>query len=78
MREHRKWKSFLEKIWVSNGEILESGSAENLCRTQVKVKLHGSAEVSDLLTAPLGNHILLMRGSYAKELTEWWEMFVSN
>jgi L-fucose isomerase-like protein len=68
----------LEKIWVSNGEILETGNAENLCRTQVKVKLHGSAKVSDFLTAPLGNHILLMRGSFAKELTEWWEMFIAK
>ena len=68
----------LEKIWVSNGEIIESGSSENLCRTQVKVKLHGSSKATDLLTAPLGNHILLMRGSYAKELMEWWEMFIGE
>jgi L-fucose isomerase-like protein len=68
----------LEKIWISNGEIIESGSSENLCRTQVKVKLHGSAKASDLLISPLGNHLLLMRGSYAKELTEWWEMFIGN
>jgi L-fucose isomerase-like protein len=66
----------LEKIWISNGEILESGSSENLCRTQVKVKLHGSAKASDLLISPLGNHVLLMRGSYAKELLEWWETFI--
>lgn len=68
----------LEKIWTSNGEIIESGSSENLCRTQVKVKLHGSAKVSDLLTSPLGNHILLIRGSYAKELMEWWETFIEK
>ncbi|MBI5729933.1 MAG: hypothetical protein HY963_02240 [Ignavibacteriales bacterium] len=66
----------LEKIWVSNGEILKTGSSENLCRTQVKVKLHGSAKVTDLLNEPLGNHLLLMRGSYAKEMIEWWEMFI--
>lgn len=68
----------LDKIWVSNGEIIEAGSSENLCRTQVKVKLHGSAKATDLLTAPLGNHILLMRGSHAKELIEWWEMFIKK
>ncbi|PKL83934.1 MAG: fucose isomerase [Ignavibacteriae bacterium HGW-Ignavibacteriae-3] len=67
----------LKKIWVSNGEIIESGSSENLCRTQVKVKLHGAAKAVDLLTAPLGNHILLMRGSHTKELTEWWETFIA-
>ncbi|MCX6169419.1 MAG: hypothetical protein NTX65_08765 [Ignavibacteriales bacterium] len=68
----------LEKIWISNGEIIESGSSENLCRTQVKVKLHGTSKASDLLMSPLGNHVLLMRGSYAKELTEWWETFIEE
>jgi L-fucose isomerase-like protein len=68
----------LEQIWISNGEIVESGNSEVLCRTQVKVKLHGSAKVSDLLRNPLGNHILMVRGSYAKELLEWWEIFINN
>jgi L-fucose isomerase-like protein len=66
----------LEKIWISNGEILESGNEENLCRTQVNVKLHGAAKPEDLLTKPLGNHLLLMRGSYTKELHNWWETFI--
>jgi L-fucose isomerase-like protein len=68
----------LEKIWVTNGEILESAPSENLCRTQVMVKLHGSVKVNDLLEAPLGNHLLLLRGSYAKELTEWHELFIAH
>ena len=68
----------LDKIWVSNGEITEAGALENLCRTQVKIKLHGTAKASDLLTSPLGNHILMMRGSHAKELTDWWEMFIDK
>lgn len=66
----------LEKIWLTNGEIIESGNQENLCRTQVKVKLHGSSKPSDLLTSPLGNHILIFRGNYTKELFNWWENFV--
>ncbi len=66
----------LEKIWLSNGEILESGYEENLCRTQVHVKLHGSAKPSDLLNQPLGNHMLMVRGNFAKELYNWWEMFI--
>lgn len=68
----------LDKMWISNGEILESGNSENLCRTQVNVKLHGSAKPTDLLNNPLGNHVLLMRGSYAKELQAWWEIFVNK
>lgn len=66
----------LDKIWITNGEIMETGSDGNLCRTQVHVKLHGSAKVSELLNAPLGNHLLMVRGNFAKELFEWWEMFI--
>lgn len=67
----------LEKIWISNAEILQSTDEENLCRTQLLVKLHGSAKSSDLLSEPLGNHLLLMRGTYTKEMMQWWEMFIN-
>src|SRR3989339_755601 len=70
--------SNLDKIWITSGEILESGSAENLCRTQVNVKLHGAAKPSDLLNAPLGNHVLMLRGTYTKEMLNWWETFIGN
>ncbi|MEW6506814.1 MAG: fucose isomerase [Bacteroidota bacterium] len=68
----------LDKLWISNAEIIQSGAEENLCRTQALVKLHGSYKVSDLLSEPLGNHMLLLRGNYAKELLNWWEMFIGS
>ena len=66
----------VDKVWISNAEILESGSEKNMCRTQVKIKLHGSYKPADLLTEPLGNHMLLLRGSYSKEMQEWHELFI--
>ncbi len=66
----------LEKIWITSGEIVETSNSENLCRTQVTVKLHGSAKPSDLLNEPLGNHVLIMRGSYTKDMHNWWETFI--
>lgn len=68
----------LDKLWITSGEILESTDSENLCRTQVKVKLHGSAKPNDLLEQPLGNHLLMMRGTYIKEMQNWWEMFIQD
>jgi L-fucose isomerase-like protein len=68
----------LNKIWITAGEILESTASENLCRTQVSIKLHGSAKVTDLLTNPLGNHLLMLRGNYVKELNSWWQTFVKT
>jgi L-fucose isomerase-like protein len=66
------------EIWISNGEILETGNEENLCRTQVNIKLHGTAKPEDLLMRPLGNHLLMMRGSYTKELHTWWDSFIKS
>ncbi|KAF0150998.1 MAG: L-fucose isomerase-like protein [Ignavibacteria bacterium] len=68
----------LEKMWITNGEIIESGSDENLCRTQVNVKLQGSSKPSDLLNNPLGNHVLLLRGNYVKEMLSWWKEFIER
>ncbi len=50
----------LDKIWQAEGEIIESGNAEDLCRTQIKVKLDNKYSVQDLLTNPLGNHLVVV------------------
>ncbi|MCL4549556.1 MAG: fucose isomerase [Bacteroidetes bacterium] len=67
----------IEKLWLAEGEILESGSAENLCRTQVHVKVHKEHGIEELLTAPLGNHLVMLRGKHKTILKEWWEAFIN-
>lgn len=65
----------MEKLWLAEGEIVRTGDAENLCRTQAEVRLdHG--HVRELLHAPLGNHMVLAYGRHADRLRAWWEMFV--
>lgn len=51
----------LERLWLAEGEIVESGHEEGLCRTQARVRLD-SASPEDLLSAPLGNHLVLVQG----------------
>lgn len=62
----------MEQLWIAEGVITRSGDAENLCRTQVHVRLT-DGHVSDLLLAPLGNHIVLIRGHHGDRLWSWWE-----
>jgi L-fucose isomerase-like protein len=62
----------MDKIWLAEGEILRAGGAENLCRTQAEVRLTHS-KVQDLLHAPLGNHLILVKGHYSDRLRAWWE-----
>ncbi|MGB4593204.1 MAG: hypothetical protein WBI63_05450 [Coriobacteriia bacterium] len=62
----------MEQLWIAEGVVTRSGDAENLCRTQAHVRLT-DGHVSDLLRAPLGNHIVLIRGHHADRLWSWWE-----
>lgn len=64
--------TMLDAVWLAEGEITANGDAENLCRTQVDITL-SRGHVSELLHAPLGNHIVLVRGYHADRLAGWWE-----
>ena len=63
----------LEYLWLAEGELLRSGDADNLCRTQAEVQLTRGGEVTDLLRAPLGNHLVLVPGHHLDRLQSWWE-----
>ncbi|MBC8416016.1 MAG: fucose isomerase [Candidatus Cloacimonetes bacterium] len=52
----------LDRIWRAEGEIVQIGREENLCRTQVKIKLSENADVQDILINPLGNHLVMLEG----------------
>ncbi len=59
----------LQRHWISEGEIVESGSAEDLCRTQVR--LQGVDGLDRLLDEPLGNHLVMVHGHHRRRLERW-------
>jgi len=61
----------MDRLWLAEGEILRSGVAENLCRTQVEIRLSSEGSVTDLLQAPLGNHLVLVYGHHLNRLKSW-------
>ena len=63
----------MDRLWLAEGEILRSGKAENLCRTQVEIKITRGGTVTDLLSAPLGNHLVLVFGHQLGRLRRWCE-----
>jgi L-fucose isomerase-like protein len=63
----------LERLWVSDGEIERTGEAEDLCRTQVVVRLTGTPARS-LLDHPLGNHLVLVHGHHRARIERWWQL----
>ncbi len=54
----------LDKIWLATGEIISTSKEEDLCRTQIEVKLDSGRNVADLLTNPLGNHLIVVPGIF--------------
>ncbi len=68
----------LEKIWIAEGSIIRIGTEEDLCRTQVTIKLSLEYKSEDILNEPLGNHILMVTGKYAAPLREYWDLFVKH
>lgn len=62
----------MDRLWVAEGEITANGTNENLCRTQAHIAL-SRGHVSELLRAPLGNHVVLVKGHHADRLVSWWE-----
>ena len=54
----------LDKVWVAYGKIVSTSKDENLCRTQIEVKLNSEYNVNDLLTNPLGNHLIIVPGVF--------------
>jgi len=60
----------LERLWLAEGAIVATGDDEDLCRTQALVRL-SAGEAGELLRAPLGNHLVLVRGHHAERLRSW-------
>lgn len=66
----------MDRLWLAEGDIVQAGFAENLCRTQAQVHLTRGGSVGDLLSAPLGNHLVLVMGHHLVRLQSWWEMMI--
>ncbi len=65
----------MEKLWLAEGDIIQSGKSEDLCRTQAEIRL-STGHVSDLLNAPLGNHLTMVQGHHLKRLHDWWTAMI--
>jgi len=63
----------LDRIWVADGAVESTGDADDLCRTQVMVRIDPGRAAS-LLDAPLGNHILLFLGHHRDRIERWWHL----
>lgn len=67
----------LDQCWIAEGDIVATGDDADLCRTQVTIAL-SSGNVGDLLTHPLGNHLVLATGHHERRLRSWWQLAIAD
>ncbi|MBI5088085.1 MAG: hypothetical protein HZB15_04245 [Actinobacteria bacterium] len=63
----------LERRWMAEGDIVSSGTADDLCRTQVVVQLRDE-RAQHVLDEPLGNHLVLFQGHHRARFERWWRL----
>ncbi|MFA5421832.1 MAG: hypothetical protein WC344_03450 [Bacilli bacterium] len=56
----------LRKAFIAEGEIVANLSRDDLCRTQIVIKIDNGLD--KLLSSPLGNHHLIIYGHHSKAL----------
>lgn len=67
----------LEQHWVAEGTIESGGDADDLCRTQVLVRLERpTGAAAALLDAPLGNHLVMFHGHHRDRIERWLDLAV--
>ena len=64
-----KLSNDLKNYYCDTGIILENLCEENLCRTQIKVKMDN--DISYFLKRPYGNHHIIVYGNIKKEIDEY-------
>lgn len=62
----------LDEFFISTVSLLENTDNDNVCRTQVRLQLSESCQY--FLNRPIGNHHVLLRGDFARMLTEFFEL----
>ncbi len=60
-----------KNYFVSGGEIVENLSKENLCRTQIRLRMN--EDVKYFLQNSIGNHHLICKGDYSELVREFFK-----
>ncbi|MBA7572260.1 hypothetical protein ES695_17070 [Candidatus Atribacteria bacterium 1244-E10-H5-B2] len=60
-----------KEYFVSGGEIVENLSKENLCRTQIRLRMN--EDVKYFLQNSIGNHHLICKGNYSELVREFFK-----
>jgi L-fucose isomerase-like protein len=69
--------SNMDKIWIAEGTVEPHAPLEDVCRTQMHVRLDRAELALELLERPFGNHIVAIPGRHGQRLSAWWRWAVA-
>ncbi len=67
----------LRDVYAVGGQLIECGEREDLCRTQLAVKFGRPEDARILLSRPLGNHHMVVRGDWTRQINSYCDYFHS-
>lgn len=62
----------LDEYYLTTGTLIENPDYDNLCRTQIRIKLETSPDY--FLKSPLGNHHILVQGNHKEALHAFFQV----
>ena len=65
----------LDHLFIREGEMVDRDIREDLCRTQVRMAVDGP--VDELLSAPLGNHHVLIAGHHRHTIERFFNRYLA-
>ncbi len=68
----------LKRALVTNCSIVATTPQEDMCRTQVKVRVSHPRYAESMIADPLGNHHLLIKGHWAQRIERYLAMCVAQ
>jgi L-fucose isomerase-like protein len=66
----------LDQLFLREGRVEEAPFRDDLCRTQVRVVV--DQPVDELLTAPLGNHHILLAGRHGETIRRFFDRYLAT
>lgn len=64
----------LERVWFSPAQVTASPRKEGLCRTQAVLRMPAD-KAWELLSDPLGNHLVMIRGDWTERISAYLQLW---
>jgi L-fucose isomerase-like protein len=66
----------LDQVFAARGDLSGCGFRDDMCRTQLMIKLSDPETARSILSRPLGNHHLVVAGDWLKRIREFQSIFM--